>query len=88
MDKNVNEIMQTIPKEWRHRWCGGEKGACACLGCVQIGNRLIMAKETTGMAFIGDPEYIDESKIPEDIFNKYKISKKEWEAWKSENNVR
>jgi len=77
----VNEIMQTIPKTWRHRWCGGENGPCACLGCVQIGNRLIMAEKLTGEPYRGDPEYIDESKIPDDIYNEFKIDRDEWEAW-------
>lgn len=79
--QETNEIMQTIPKEWRTRWCGGENGACACMGCVQIGNRLIMAKEITGNEYKGDPEYISESKIPQEIYDKYKITKEEWKAW-------
>ena len=82
--KNIDEIsaiMETIPKEWRNRWCGGELGLCACMGCVQIGNRMIMAKEVTGSVFRGDPEYIDESKIPKDVFEKHKITKEEWELW-------
>lgn len=82
--KDVDKIMQTIPEAWRDRWCGGEKGPCACMGCVQIGNRLIMAKETTGDEFRGDPEYIDERKIPQEIYNKYKITKEEWEIWLSQ----
>lgn len=84
MANNTNEVMQTIPKEWRNRWCGGEKGACACMGCVQIGNRLIMAKETTGKDYLGDPEYIDERKIPKEIYDKYKITKEEWETWRTQ----
>ena len=82
--ENINEIMETIPKGWRNRWCGGENGACACMGCVQIGNRLIMAKEVTGTEFKGDPEYIDERRIPKDIYVKYKVTKDEWEAWKTQ----
>lgn len=80
--KDVNKIMETIPKEWRNRWCSS--GLCACMGCVQIGNRLIMAKETTGKEYTGDPEYISEGQIPEEIYDKYKITKEEWEAWKRE----
>ncbi len=78
MDKDVDAIMRTIPEGWRNRWCGGEQGPCACMGCVQIGNRLIMTGRKVEQ---GDPEYIDESKIPKDIYNKYKITKEEWEAW-------
>lgn len=84
-DKNVNSIMQTIPKDCRYRWCGGENGPCACLGCVQICNRLIMAKEVLGYDYMGDPEYIDENKIPKDIFDRYKITKEEWLKWINEN---
>ena len=40
----VDEVMQEIPSQWRRRWCGGEAGPCACLGCVQIGNRRVMAE--------------------------------------------
>jgi len=36
----VNSILQTIPEPWRYKWCCAEK--CACVGCVQIGNRVIM----------------------------------------------
>lgn len=73
--------MNTIPKEWQKRWCGGEKGLCACLGCVQIGNRLIMYKEVTGEKFRGDPEYINEKAIPLEIYQKLKITKEEWKLW-------
>ncbi len=78
MDKDVDAIMRTIPEDWRNRWCGGEGGPCYCMGCVQIGNRLIM---TGRKIFDGDPEHIDESKIPKDIYKMYKITKEEWEAW-------
>ena len=78
MDKDVDAIMQSIPEAWRNRWCGGEQGLCYCMGCVQIGNRLIM----TGLKVHRcDPEHIDESTIPKEIYNKYKITKEEWEAW-------
>lgn len=79
--KDVDAIMQTIPAEWRVRWCGGEYGPCACMGCVQIGNRYIMVKVATGRDYRGDPEYIDESKIPPAIYEKYKITKAEWQNW-------
>lgn len=84
--KDVDQIMQTIPEKWRDRWCGGERGPCACMGCVQIGNRLIMAQETTGDRYHGDPEYIDERKITKEIYNKYKITKEEWETWMDKRN--
>jgi hypothetical protein len=82
--EETNRIMQKIPLEWRNRWCGGENGACACLGCVQIGNRAVMAEELTGQSYSGDPEYINEGKIPKEIREKLKITKEEWLAWKSQ----
>jgi hypothetical protein len=82
--KEINDIMQTIPEEWRIRWCGGENGPCACMGCVQIGNRMIMFKEAEGRDFHFDPEYINEQAIPPDIYEKYKITKEEWKLWINE----
>jgi len=82
--KNIDEIkkiMSTIPKEWQEHWCGGEHGMCACMGCVQIGNRMIMYEKATGNRFYGDPEYINEASIPVEIYEKYKISKEEWFLW-------
>lgn len=78
MAENVDEVMQSIPAEWRTRWCGGEKGACACMGCVQIGNRLIMTGSTASQC---DPEYIDERLVPRETYKKYKVTKEEWAAW-------
>lgn len=76
MADDVDAVMQTIPAEWRRRWCGAP--TCACLGCVQTGNRLVMIGLRANAV---DPEYIDESSIPADVFNRFKISKPEWEAW-------
>lgn len=90
--EEINEIMKTIPERWRTHWCKGielEGGGCACRGCVQIGNRLIMASKTLGKTITaadGDPEHIDERKIPIEIFNKYKITKEEWEVWSQAQN--
>lgn len=79
MTEDVDVVMQSIPEEWRERWCGGERGPCGCMGCVQIGNRLIMAGLKVAQC---DPEYIDESKIPPETYQKYKVTKDEWLAWK------
>ena len=76
--KDVDAIMRTIPEEWRYRWCGGENGPCACMGCVQIGNRLVMAGKKVYQI---DPEYIDETKIPKEVYDRFKITKSEWESW-------
>lgn len=81
MAENVDAVMATIPAEWRTRWCGGERGPCGCMGCVQIGNRYVMFKEAVGRVYTGDPEYIDESTIPADIYHKYKITVAEWADW-------
>ena len=78
MAEDVDATMQTIPENWRKRWCGGENGPCACMGCVQIGNRLVMAGLQVHQV---DPEHIDETKIPKEIFDRLKISRAEWENW-------
>ena len=79
----VDAIMRTIPEDWRYRWCGGERGPCACLGCVQIGNRMIMVERHYGHKFQGDPEYIVESQFPPDIYNELKVTREEWQDWES-----
>lgn len=79
--EEITAIMNTIPKGWRKRWCGGENGPCACLGCVQIGNRIVMYEKASGNKFIGDPEYINESEIPKEVYDKYKITNEEWKLW-------
>ena len=80
----IDAIMQSIPLEWRMRWCGGERGPCACMGCVQIGNRMIMFEKANERRFLGDPEYINEFDIPKEIYQKYKVSREEWELWKED----
>lgn len=30
----LNLVMMHIPPSHRYRWCGGEMGPCACMGCV------------------------------------------------------
>ena len=88
MADDVDAVMQTVPERWRTRWCGGERGPCACFGCVQIGNRLIMATETLGRpvtVYDRDPEHIDESRIPKEIYDRLKITKAEWEDWMRRN---
>lgn len=82
MAEDVDAVMQTIPAEWRMRWCGGENGPCGCMGCVQIGNRLIMTGRKVHQC---DPEYIDEATIPPHIYKKYKVTKLEWMEWMSRN---
>jgi hypothetical protein len=82
-EQQVDSIMAAIPEEWRRRWCGGERGACACLGCVQIGNRAVIAEKITGQPYRGDPEYIDENRLCEHgaVYDDNKITREEWDAW-------
>ena len=61
--------------------CGGERGPCACLGCVQVGNRRVMVELITGEPFSGDAEWVDERRIPDEIYKECKISRPEWDAW-------
>lgn len=84
-EQEIDALMNQIPADWRKRWCGGERGLCACMGCVQIGNRSIMAKEVLGVPYRGDPEYIDERKIPSDVYRRLKITREEWENWMGRN---
>jgi hypothetical protein len=74
--------MESIPEEWRTVWCGGEYGPCACNGCVPIGNLLIMVGLKVNQI---DPERIDESKIDPKIYNKFKVTKEEWQDWMKRN---
>ena len=82
--EEINKIMLTIPEKWRYHWCKAE--VCACLGCVQVGNRVVMYEKDTGKKFMGDPEYIAEQKITNTIYEKYKVTKEEWELWKKKEN--
>lgn len=85
MADDVDLVMQSIPEGWRTRWCGGELGPCACNGCVQIGNRLIMTGRHVTQC---DPEHIDERSIPVDAYKRFKVTKEEWEAWMMRNKTR
>lgn len=78
----VDAILRTMPEEWRTYWCSGEAGPCACGGCVQIGNRIVMYEDTFKRKFVGDPEYIDERGIPVNVYERHKVTKEEWLAWK------
>ena len=84
-ESQVDTLMQLIPKPFRSRWCGGERGDCACLGCVQIGNRAVIYQKITGTPFRRDPEYLLEEELQahEDVYRDNKITKEEWEAWRS-----
>ncbi|HIH2744974.1 TPA: hypothetical protein ACYLN4_000643 [Burkholderia lata] len=82
-EEQIDAIMAAIPENWRRRWCGGERGACACLGCVQIGNRAVIAEGITGKPYGGDPEYLDEAKLQEhgSVYGDLKLSREEWDSW-------
>ena len=84
-EEQVDAVMQAIPVRWRTRWCGAEQGACACMGCVQTGNRQVIAEKITGEPWRGDPEYIDEGRLQAHgaVYTDNKVSRVEWEAWMS-----
>lgn len=84
-DKEIDAIMGTIHEANRTRWCGGENGPCACLGCVQVSNRIIMFETANREKVRFDPEGIREDLIPEEIYTRFKISKAEWENWMRRN---
>jgi len=77
----INRIMQTIPEAWRTRWC--EASLCACVGCVQIGNRAEIFKRAFGREFFGDLEHIDARQFPKELIDELRITKEEWLLWKS-----
>lgn len=83
--EQIDSVMAAIPENARRRWCGGERGACACMGCVQIANRAVIAEKITGEKYRGDPECISESKLQEhgSVYAEYKLSREEWESWLS-----
>lgn len=31
-DKNIDELMNKMPPEWKNRWC--ESPCCGCMGCA------------------------------------------------------
>lgn len=82
-DEQVDTIMLAIPKGWRSRWCGGEAGSCACLGCVYTGSKAVVASKILGAPYLGDPEHIPEPRlrIHKDLYDKYMLTREEWEAW-------
>lgn len=84
-DAQIDAIMAAIPEDSRRRWCGGERGPCACLGCVQICNRAVIVEKITGEKYLGDPEYIDETKLQAygAVYEDHKLSRVEWESWLS-----
>ena len=84
-EQHVDYIMMLIPEEWRKRWCGGERGACACLGCVQIGNRAVINDRITRTQYPVDPEHISEEQLKKhtDLYSDNKITREEWDLWMS-----
>ena len=81
-DAEVNAIMDQIPAAWRMRWCGGELGACACMGCVQTGNKKVIVEAITKTPYLGDPEYLSEPVLAKhQEHTKLKLTREEWDAW-------
>lgn len=80
--EEIDAIMARIDERSRYRWCGAEKGDCACLGCVQICSRSLMYEQTFSREHRGDPERIDMRYIPQRIRQACSVTREEWEAWK------
>lgn len=80
----VDALMEAIPASCRTRWCGGEKGPCACLGCVQVANRAVIAEKIRGEPYRGDPEHLSEAKLQThgQLYTDNKVTREEWEAWR------
>lgn len=81
VDAIMTRLQQRWPTSWSKRWCGGEEGACGCIGCVQIACRTFMAEYVLQHP-LGphDPEHIDESQIPAGVRARYRPTKSEWIA--------
>jgi len=81
--EQVDEIMESIsPPMFRYRWCGAERGPCACMGCVQICSRAKMYEMQTGLKLRSDPEGVPLDAIRPDIREACTITREEWETWK------
>lgn len=64
--EKVNEIMQSMPLDWRYRWC--EAVVCACLGCA---NRSGDAK-AEGVTKAEWEQWVKDNPAPEkDKYGKY-----------------
>jgi hypothetical protein len=84
--EQVDHIMAGIPPAWRDRWCGGENGTCACLGCVYTGSKAVVAGKIAGTPYRGDPEGISEDALRRNHPNehaKYMLTRDEWTAWQA-----
>lgn len=79
--EQVDAIMAAIPADWRQRWC--MSGLCACLGCVQTGNKRVIAEKIQGSPYRGDPEYISEAALMAhaEVYESNKLTRAEWDAW-------
>jgi len=86
-DAQIDAIMAAIPEQWRARWCSSR--LCACLGCVQTGNKAVIAQKITGEEYRGDPEYISEAKLREHgaVYEDHKLSREEWDSWMKRQSV-
>lgn len=83
-EEQVDAIMAKIPEAWRSRWCGGERGPCACLGCTYTGSKAVVAGAIQGAPYKGDPEYISEARLRDehaDIYASHMLTRDEWQAW-------
>lgn len=80
--EQVDAIMDRIDEDSRYRWCGGESGPCACIGCVQNVCQVQAFERHYGFKYRGDPERIRIIPIPAETRNEFLPTREEWEAWK------
>ena len=82
-EAEVDAIMAAMPENCRTHWCNRGEAACACIGCVEIGNRAVIIEKITGVKFTGDPERIDEGKLREhgEVYTSNKVEREEWQCW-------
>lgn len=80
--QQIDALMSEIPKAWQTHWC--QSGLCACLGCVQTGNKATIYKAVTGRPYGGDPERISAQKLIEaapDLCAANTLTRADWEDW-------
>lgn len=72
MKPNINEIMLSMPLEWRYRWC--ESKACCCLGCVNRAGGI----EAQGFTKEDWLEWVNRNPKPKDIKDPIIYSNEPW----------
>lgn len=63
-EAEIDALMAQIPERVRRHWC--ESKACACRGCVQASNRVMLVRLA----------------VASDMRDRMTITREEWENWK------